>query len=52
MDQIEPLTPITDDTIKQTLDHLLEAEGSMRAAIKSAAINEKPVVVKQFAEIL
>ena len=24
----------------------------MRAAIKSAAINEKPVVVKQFAEIL
>jgi len=37
---------------KQTLDHLLEAEGSMRAAIKSAAINEKPVVVKQFAEIL
>ena len=31
MDQIEPLTPITDDTIKkQTLDHLLEAEGSMR----------------------
>ena len=37
---------------KQTLDHLLEAEGSMRAAIKSAAVNEKPVVVKQFAEIL
>ncbi len=24
----------------------------MRAAIKSAAVNEKPVVVKQFAEIL
>jgi len=37
---------------KQTLDHLLEAESHIRAAIKSAAINEKPVVVQQLSKIL
>ena len=36
----------------QTLDHLLEAESHMRAAIKSAAVNEKPMVVKHLADIL
>ena len=37
---------------KQTLDNLLEAESHIRAAIKSAAVNEKPLVVKQLSEIL
>ena len=36
----------------QTLDHLLEAESHMRAAIKSAAVNEKPMIVKHLADIL
>ena len=37
---------------KQTLNYLLEAEGSIRAAIKSAAINEKPLVVTQVSKLL
>jgi hypothetical protein len=37
---------------KQTLDHLLAAESHLRAAIKSAAINEKPLVVKQLSQLL
>ena len=37
---------------KNTLDHLLEAKSHIRAAIKSAAVNEKPLVVKQLAEML
>ena len=37
---------------KSTLDHILEAESHIRAAIKSAAVNEKPLVVKQLSEIL
>ena len=37
---------------KNTLDHLLEAESHIRAAIKSAAVNEKPMVVKQLADLL
>ena len=37
---------------KNTLEHLCDAESHMRAAIKSAAVNEKPLVVKQLAEIL
>jgi len=37
---------------KRTLEHLLEAEGSIRAAIKYAAINEKPLVVTQISKIL
>ena len=28
---------------KSTLEHLLEAESHIRAAIKSAAVNEKPL---------
>ncbi len=37
---------------QQTLDHLLEAESHMRAAIKSAAINEKAIIVSQLSKIL
>ena len=37
---------------QQTLDYLLEAEGSIRAAIKSAATNEKPLVVNQISKLL
>ena len=36
----------------QTLEHLLEAESHLRAAIKSAATNEKPLVVKQLSQLL
>lgn len=36
----------------QTLEHLLEAESHLRAAIKSAATNEKPMVVQQLSKIL
>ncbi len=37
---------------QQTLDYLLEAEGSIRAAIKCAAVNEKPLVVNQISKLL
>mgnify|MGYP001487571060 CR=1 FL=1 len=37
---------------KQTLDYLLEAEGSIRSAIKCAATNEKPLVVTQLSKLL
>jgi len=37
---------------KQTLEHLLEAESHIRSAIKSAATNEKPMVVQQLSKIL
>ena len=37
---------------KNTLEHLLEAESHIRAAIKSAAVNEKPMVVKQLADLI
>ena len=37
---------------EQTLDYLLEAEGSIRSAIKSAAVNENPLVVTQISKIL
>ena len=37
---------------KQTLDHLLEAEGSLRAAVRSAAMNEKPLVITQISQLL
>lgn len=37
---------------KQTLENLLEAESHLRAAIKSAAANEKPRVVKQLSQLL
>ena len=37
---------------EQTLDHLLEAEGSIRAAIKCSAVNEKPLVINQISKLL
>ena len=37
---------------EQTLDYLLEAEGSIRSAIKFAAVNEKPLVVTQISKLL
>ena len=37
---------------EQTLDHLLEAEGNVRAAIKCAAVNENPLVVTQLSKLL
>ena len=37
---------------QQTLDHLLEAEGNIRAAIKCAAVNEKPLVITQISKLL
>jgi len=35
-----------------TLEHLLEAESHLRAAIKSAATNEKPLIVQQLSKLL
>ena len=37
---------------QQTVDHLLEAEGSLRAAVRCAATNEKPIVVTQLSQLL
>ena len=37
---------------QQTLDYLLEAEGSIRSAIKCAAVNENPLVVTQVSKLL
>ena len=37
---------------QQTLDHLLESEGNIRAAIKCAAVNENPLVVTQLSKLL
>ena len=37
---------------EQTLDHLLEAEGNIRSALKCAAVNEKPLVITQIAKLL
>ncbi len=37
---------------EQTLDHLLEAEGNIRAAIKCAAVNENPLVITQISKLL
>tara|TARA_Y100001973_G_scaffold91301_1_gene139792 strand:+ start:297 stop:497 length:201 start_codon:yes stop_codon:yes gene_type:complete len=37
---------------QQTLDYLLEAEGSIRTAIKFAAVNENPLVVSQISKLL
>ena len=37
---------------QQTLDYLLEAEGSIRSALKCAAINEKPLVITQISKLL
>ena len=37
---------------QQTQDHLLEAEGSLGAAVRCAATNEKPIVVTQLSQLL
>ena len=37
---------------KQTLEPLEEAQGCIRTALKSAAINEKPIVVHQLSKLL
>ena len=37
---------------QQTLDHLLEAESHLRAAVRSAATNEKPMVITQISQLL
>ena len=37
---------------QQTLDHLLEAEGSLRAAVRCSATNEKPMVITQLSQLL
>jgi len=37
---------------QQTLDHLLEAESHLRAAVRSAAMNEKPMVITQLSQLL
>jgi len=37
---------------KQTLDNLLEAESHIRAAIKSAAVNETPLVEEDLSQLL
>ena len=37
---------------QQTLDYLLEAEGSIRSAVKCAAINESPLVVSSLSKLL
>ena len=37
---------------QRTLDHLLEAESHLRAAVRSAATNEKPLVITQISQLL
>ena len=37
---------------KQTLEPLEEAQGFIRTAIKSASVNEKPIVVHQLSNLL
>ncbi len=37
---------------EQTRDYLLEAEGNIRSAIKSAAVNESPLVVNSLSKLL
>ena len=37
---------------QKTLDYLLEAEGSIRLAMKYAATNEKPLVLTQISKLL
>ena len=37
---------------KQTLEPLEEAQGCIRTAIKSASVNEKPIVVHQLSKLL
>lgn len=35
-----------------TIEHLLEAQGCLRAALKSAAVNENPLVIHQISKLL
>ena len=37
---------------KQTIEPLEEVQGLMRTAIRSAAVNEKPIVVHQLTKLL
>ena len=37
---------------QQPLDHLLEAESSLRAAVRCSATNEKPMVITQLSQLL
>jgi len=37
---------------QETLDHLLEAEGSLRASLRYASTNENPLVIKQISQLL
>jgi len=37
---------------QKTLDYLLEAEGSIRLAMKYAATNEKPLIITQISKLL
>tara|TARA_B100000902_G_scaffold234783_1_gene222553 strand:+ start:594 stop:788 length:195 start_codon:yes stop_codon:yes gene_type:complete len=37
---------------KRTLEHLLEAEGSIRSALAVAARSEKPLVITQLSKLL
>ncbi len=37
---------------KQTIEPLEEAQGFIRNAIKSASVNEKPIVVHQLSKLL
>ena len=37
---------------EHTTDHLLEAESHLRAALKSAATNEKPIVIHQLSRLI
>jgi len=37
---------------EKTLDHLLEAEGSIRSALAFAARSEKPLVITQISKLL
>jgi len=37
---------------ENTSDYLLEAEGSLRAALKFAAVNEKPLVISQLSRLI
>ena len=37
---------------EKTLDHLLEVQSHLRAALKSAAVNENPLTVNQISKLL
>ena len=37
---------------EHTTDQLLEAESHLRAALKSAAMNEKPIVIHQLSRLI